>query len=116
MIPEYFDKKTYKVFLDYLYSLQDIKYREFHSKLIMSDKLIGVRTPELKKIASVIADGDYDGGIHSGLCTDVGVRPDAQRFGSGILGAGDWLYVVQFWSVRFLSGDDDLHYQHGRVQ
>ena len=63
MIPDYFDKKTYKVFLDYLYSLQDIKYRQFHSKLIMSDNLIGIRTPELKRIASLIAKRDYKGFI-----------------------------------------------------
>lgn len=60
MIPEYFDEKTYKVFLDYLYTLQDKKYREFHSKLIISNNLIGVRTPELKRIASLIAKGNYN--------------------------------------------------------
>lgn len=63
MIPEYFDEKTYKVFLDYLYTLQDKKYREFLSKLIISNNLIGVRTPELKRIASLIAKGDYNGFI-----------------------------------------------------
>jgi len=63
MIPEYFDKKTYKVFLDYLTSLQDLKYKDFHSKLIMDSNLIGIRTPELKRIASVIAKGDYEGFI-----------------------------------------------------
>ena len=40
----------YEDFLNELYSLQDLKYKEFHSKLIISDKLIGVRTPELKRI------------------------------------------------------------------
>lgn len=63
MIPEYFNKKTYKVFLDYLNSLQDFKYKEFHSRLIMDTNLIGVRTPELKRIASIIAKGDYEGFI-----------------------------------------------------
>jgi len=63
MIPEYFTEETYKVFLEYLYSLQDLKYKEFHSKLIMDDNLIGVRTPELKRIASIIARTDYIGFI-----------------------------------------------------
>ena len=40
----------YEDFLNELYSLQDLKYKEFHSKLIMSDKLIGVRTPLRKKL------------------------------------------------------------------
>ena len=49
----------YEEFLDELYSLQDLKYKDFHSKLIMSDKLIGVRTPELKRIAKIIARSNY---------------------------------------------------------
>lgn len=49
----------YEDFLKELYSLQDLKYKEFHSKLIVSDKLIGVRTPELKRIAKVIARNNY---------------------------------------------------------
>ena len=49
----------YDDFLKELYSLQDLKYKDFHSKLIMSDKLIGVRTPELKRIAKVIARSNY---------------------------------------------------------
>lgn len=49
----------YEDFFKELYSLQDLKYKEFHSKLIMSDKLIGVRTPELKRIAKVIARSNY---------------------------------------------------------
>ncbi|MBR6689987.1 MAG: DNA alkylation repair protein [Bacilli bacterium] len=50
----------YDEFLKELYSLQDLKYKEFHSKLIASDKLIGVRTPELKRIAKVIARSNYE--------------------------------------------------------
>ena len=50
----------YEDFLTELYSLQDLKYKEFHSKLIMSDKLIGVRTPELKRIAKAIARSNYE--------------------------------------------------------
>ena len=49
----------YEDFLKELNSLQDLKYKEFHSKLIISDKLIGVRTPELKRIAKIIARSNY---------------------------------------------------------
>lgn len=59
MIPEKFTKENYKEFLNYLYSLQDLKYKKFHSKLILDDNLIGIRTPELKIIASNIAKYDY---------------------------------------------------------
>ena len=50
----------YEDFLEELYSLQDLKYKEFHGKLIMNDKLIGVRTPELKRIAKIIARSNYE--------------------------------------------------------
>jgi len=50
----------YEEFLNELYSLQDLKYKDFQGKLIMSDKLIGVRTPELKRIAKVIARSNYE--------------------------------------------------------
>lgn len=63
MIPEIFTKENYKNFLEYLYTLQDLKYKEFHSKLIIDDNLIGIRTPELKRIASIIAKQDYIGFI-----------------------------------------------------
>lgn len=51
---------NYQEFIDELYNLQDLKYKEFHGKLIMSDNLIGVRTPELKRIAKVIARSNYE--------------------------------------------------------
>lgn len=51
---------NYTEFLNELYSLQDLKYKSFHSKLIMSDKLIGVRTPDLKRIAKKIARSNYE--------------------------------------------------------
>ena len=50
----------YEDFINELYSLQDLKYKEFHGKLIMSDNLIGVRTPELKRIAKIIARSNYE--------------------------------------------------------
>ena len=48
--------KTYPKFAEYLYTLQDLKYRDFHSKLIQDQVfLIGVRTPILKEIAKKIS-------------------------------------------------------------
>ncbi len=48
--------KTYKIFQKELYQLQDLKYREFHGKLIQNmNSLIGIRTPILKEIAKKIA-------------------------------------------------------------
>ena len=44
-----------------LYRLQDIKYRDFQSKLIPTvspDNFIGVRTPELRKLAKLVGKRD----------------------------------------------------------
>ena len=49
----------YEDFINELYSLQDLKYKEFNSKIVGKDNVIGVRTPELKRIAKIIARGDY---------------------------------------------------------
>lgn len=41
-----------------LFSMQDLSYKEFHSKLMPTvnpDKIIGVRTPELRKLAKTFA-------------------------------------------------------------
>ncbi|PWM65563.1 MAG: DNA alkylation repair protein [Eubacteriales Family XIII. Incertae Sedis bacterium] len=45
-----------------LFSLQDLKYREFQSKLIPtidSDTVIGVRTPDLRKLSKEFAKTEY---------------------------------------------------------
>ncbi len=44
-----------------LFEMQDLKYRDFHSKLmptIDKEKVIGIRTPELRKFAKEIAETD----------------------------------------------------------
>lgn len=47
---------TYFDFQKYLFSLQDLKYREFHGKLIQDNiSLIGIRTPILKEMAKAIS-------------------------------------------------------------
>ena len=44
-----------------LFEKQDLKYKEFHSSLCPNvDKIIGVRVPELRKMAKEIALQDYD--------------------------------------------------------
>ncbi len=56
-----YTKKEYQKFIDNLYQKQDKKYKQFHSKLLKNDKLkvIGIRTPELKKLAKEISKQDY---------------------------------------------------------
>ena len=42
-----------------LFELQDIKYRDFHSKLMpetAKEKIIGIRIPVLRKFAKVFAE------------------------------------------------------------
>ena len=59
-----FNKQNYSKFIKELYSKQDLKYQEFHKKLLNSDiELIGIRTPTLRKIAKEIAQSDYLGYI-----------------------------------------------------
>ena len=53
------NKDNYNKFINYLFTFEDIKYKEFHSKLILSNNLIGIRTPMLKEIAKKISKGDY---------------------------------------------------------
>ena len=49
------------MYFDKLLELQDLEYKEFHSKLMPTidpDKIIGVRTPKLRKLAVSIKDRD----------------------------------------------------------
>lgn len=51
-----------EVITKFLFDNQDLKYRDFNSKLIPNidkDKIIGVRTPILRKYAKEIKDSDY---------------------------------------------------------
>ena len=59
-----FNKQNYNKFIKGLYSNQDLKYQEFHKKLLNSHiELIGIRTPSLRKTAKEIAQNDYQGYI-----------------------------------------------------
>lgn len=53
------NKEKYQEFLNYLITLEDLKYKDFHKKIITSDNLIGIRTNELKKIAKEISNNNY---------------------------------------------------------
>ena len=48
-----------QLFIDYLFTKQDKKYRDFHSSLILSDKLIGIRVPILRMIGKEISKYDF---------------------------------------------------------
>ena len=51
--------KSERQFREYLYSLQDEKYKEFHSAIANVDNVIGVRVPKLREIAKMVAQNDY---------------------------------------------------------
>ena len=59
------NEENYQEFINYLTSKKDVKYQHFHSKIIASDNLIGLKTPELKKIAKEISKGNYQNFIKS---------------------------------------------------
>lgn len=54
------NEKTYQIFIDDLYKKRDLKYRDFISKIgVNNQEIIGIRIPELKKIAKNISKSDY---------------------------------------------------------
>ena len=56
MIPQKWNSKTYKEFVNYLISIKDEKYKEFHSSLVLNSKyeMIGIRLPKMREIAKEI--------------------------------------------------------------
>ena len=52
-------KKEYLSFINNLKKQADLKYKNFHSKLILDNHLIGIKTPVLRKIAKEISQGNY---------------------------------------------------------
>ena len=57
LIRDSWNKDSYKEFIEYLFEIRDIKYRDFHSKLGVGNNVIGIRTPILKNIAKDISKG-----------------------------------------------------------
>ena len=49
--------ENYNQFLNYLISLQDQKYKKFHSSLVLNSKyeMIGIRVPIMREVAKNIA-------------------------------------------------------------
>ena len=55
------NKKTYKEYIDYLLSLSDEKYKEFHSKITDTKlNIIGIRVPTLRTIAKSISKSNVE--------------------------------------------------------
>ena len=56
------NKEHYKEFVKYLLSLQDIKYKEFHSSLVLNSKyeMIGIRVPIMRNVAKKIAKSNIE--------------------------------------------------------
>ena len=57
MVPENWNKDNYKKFVEYLISIKDEKYKEFHTSLVLNSKyeMIGIRLPIMRKIAKEIS-------------------------------------------------------------
>ena len=56
------NEEEYKRFINNLLSLQDLKYKEFHSSLVLNSKyeMIGIRVPIMRDIAKKIAKGNIE--------------------------------------------------------
>ena len=56
------NNKSYKEFINYLLSIQDLKYKEFHSSLVLNSKykMIGIRVPQMREIAKNVAKGNIE--------------------------------------------------------
>ena len=56
------NKAEYENFIKYLKSLQDVKYREFHSSLVLNSKykMIGIKVPVMRDIAKEISKKNID--------------------------------------------------------
>ena len=56
------NEEEYKKFVEYLISLQDEKYKEFHSSLVLNSKyeMIGIRVPIMRDIAKKIAKSNIE--------------------------------------------------------
>ena len=59
LIRDKWSKASYNEFIEYLFSIRDIKYGDFHSKLVVGNNVIGIRTPILKDIVKDICKGNY---------------------------------------------------------
>ncbi len=59
LIKEKWNEENYQEYVEYLKSLGDAKYKEFHSKLTTTKyEILGIRVPMQRKIAAHISKGD----------------------------------------------------------
>ncbi|MFL8801199.1 MULTISPECIES: DNA alkylation repair protein [unclassified Clostridioides] len=57
---EKWNKLEYKKLLEYMKSIQDIKYRDFNKKLIPNtENIIGIRVPNLRELSKEISKGNW---------------------------------------------------------
>ena len=59
LVKETWTIEDYNLFIKYLYSIKDEKYKNFHQNLGINNNIIGIRTPLLKNIAKEISKGNY---------------------------------------------------------
>lgn len=59
-LPTTWTNKTYQEYLDYLISIKEEKYKEFHSKLCFTKhEILGIRVPIIRSIAKRISKTNY---------------------------------------------------------
>ena len=59
-IPTIWTKETYQEYINYLISIKEDKYKEFHSKLCFTKyKILGIRLPIIRKISKQISNTNY---------------------------------------------------------
>ena len=55
------NKENYKNYIEYLKSISEPKYKEFHSKLCFTKyEILGIRVPKMRKIATDISKTDFE--------------------------------------------------------
>jgi len=59
LIKNTWKKDDYQIFINYLFSIKEEKYKLFQQNIISNKNIIGIRTDKLKKIAKDISKGNY---------------------------------------------------------
>ena len=56
------NKENYNKFVKYLLNLQDVKYKDFHSSLVLNSKyeMIGIRVPIMRDVAKKISKSNIE--------------------------------------------------------
>lgn len=60
-LPTIWNKETYQEYINYLISIKEDKYKEFHSKLCFTKyEILGIRLPIIRKITKQISKTNYE--------------------------------------------------------